>query len=87
MPITVSRRSDVEPFHAMDVLAEANRLRAAGKDVISMAVGQPFGAVPGPVREAAELALNARPYWLHRRTGHGGAARGDRKTLSRPLCH
>lgn len=57
MPITVSRRSDVEPFHAMDVLAEANRLRAAGKDVISMAVGQPFGAVPGPVREAAEQAL------------------------------
>jgi len=55
--VKLSRRSDVEPFHAMDVLAEANRLRAAGQDVISMAVGQPFGPVPGPVRRAAEQAL------------------------------
>ncbi len=57
MTISLSRRSDVEPFHAMDVLAQANRLRASGKDVISMAVGQPFGPTPGPVRIAAEQAL------------------------------
>lgn len=57
MAAPVSRRSAVEPFHAMDVLAEANRLKAAGHDVISMAVGQPSDPAPGIVREAARAAL------------------------------
>lgn len=58
MPIQFSRRSNIEPFHAMDVLAEANRLRGDGHDVISMAVGQPSGPAPTAVREAAAAALN-----------------------------
>ena len=41
----------------MDVLAEANRLRALGHDVISMAVGQPSDPAPRGVREAAARAL------------------------------
>lgn len=53
----LSNRSAVEPFHAMDVLAEANRLRAAGHPVISMAVGQPADPAPAPVLQAAERAL------------------------------
>lgn len=53
----LSNRSAVEPFHAMDVLAEANRLRAAGRPVISMAVGQPADPAPAPVLQAAERAL------------------------------
>jgi aspartate/methionine/tyrosine aminotransferase len=52
-----SRRGVVEPFHAMDVLAEANRRRAAGYPVISMAVGQPADPAPLAVRAAAERAL------------------------------
>ena len=28
--VSISRRGEVEPFHAMDILAEANRLRARG---------------------------------------------------------
>ncbi len=52
-----SKRSEVEPFHAMDVLAEANRLRMAGKSVISLAVGQPSDPVPLKVRRAANQAL------------------------------
>lgn len=54
---TPSARSGIEPFHAMDVLAEANRLKAAGHPVISMAVGQPSDPAPDPVREAAAEAL------------------------------
>ena len=50
MALSVSRRGNVEPFHAMDVLAEANRLRALGQDVISMAVGQPSDPAPRQVR-------------------------------------
>ena len=55
--IPLSRRGAIEPFHAMDVLAEANRLMAGGVPVISMAVGQPADAAPEPVREAAARAL------------------------------
>ncbi|WP_202305219.1 pyridoxal phosphate-dependent aminotransferase [Mesorhizobium sp. L-8-10] len=57
MAVSISRRGDVEPFHAMDVLAEANRLKSLGHPVISMAVGQPSDPVPEPVREAARRAL------------------------------
>ncbi|SBW13741.1 aminotransferase [Brucella sp. 10RB9215] len=54
---TLSNRSAVEPFHAMDVLAEANRRRAAGHPIISMAVGQPADSAPVVVRQAAERTL------------------------------
>ncbi|MHA6644670.1 pyridoxal phosphate-dependent aminotransferase [Mesorhizobium sp. A623] len=57
MVVSLSRRGEVEPFHAMDILAEANRLKAAGAPVISMAVGQPSDPAPARVREAARLAL------------------------------
>ncbi len=53
----ISKRSDVEPFHAMDVLAEANRRKSAGHPVISMAVGQPAHNAPANVLEAARQAL------------------------------
>jgi len=58
MALSLSRRGEVEPFHAMDVLAEANRLKSLGHDVISMAVGQPSDPAPRAVREAAARALS-----------------------------
>jgi len=57
MTLYISRRGEVEPFHAMDVLAEANRLKGLGNNVISMAVGQPSDPAPRAVREAAAKAL------------------------------
>ncbi|ENN85993.1 aminotransferase class I and II [Rhizobium freirei PRF 81] len=54
---SLSKRSDVEPFHAMDVLAEATRRRQAGHPVISMAVGQPSYPAPQAALEAARAAL------------------------------
>ena len=57
MAVSISRRGDVEPFHAMDVLAEANRLKALGHPVVSMAVGQPSDPAPARVRDAAAKAL------------------------------
>ena len=56
-PMKLSRRGAVEPFHAMDVLAEATKRRAAGRPVISMAVGQPVHPAPHTAREAARRAL------------------------------
>ncbi len=59
MGISLSRRGEVEPFHAMDILAEANRLAATGVSVVSMAVGQPSDPAPEAVRQAAAAALKA----------------------------
>lgn len=53
-----SRRSAVEPFIAMDVLAAANRREAAGERVIHMEVGQPSAPAPAAVLEAARAALD-----------------------------
>ncbi len=55
--IHTSKRSGVEPFHAMDVLALANKRREQGHPVISMAVGQPAHPAAPVVREAARRAL------------------------------
>jgi aspartate/methionine/tyrosine aminotransferase len=57
MVVSLSRRGAVEPFHAMDVLAQANRLKSLGHPVISMAVGQPSDPAPRVAREAAARAL------------------------------
>ncbi len=55
--VELSNRSAVEPFHAMDVLAEATRRRDAGHPVISMAVGQPAHPAPKAALDAARKAL------------------------------
>jgi len=57
----ISQRGTVAPFYAMDVLAEANRLSAKGKSVLSLAVGQPGAPAPETVRRAAaDAAMTAR---------------------------
>ena len=58
-PIKASRRSEIDPFRAMDVLAEANRMIAAGEPVISLAVGQPSAPVPAQAAAAARAFLDA----------------------------
>ena len=50
-------RSDVEPFHAMDILAMANAMAAEGKDVVSLCVGQPGAPAPETALAAARNAL------------------------------
>jgi aspartate/methionine/tyrosine aminotransferase len=77
--VSISRRGEVEPFHAMDILAEANRLRAGGTPVISMAVGQPSDPAPRAVLEAAASALR------HGRIGYTDALgmAGLRKAIAR----
>ncbi|MGV8939844.1 MAG: pyridoxal phosphate-dependent aminotransferase [Allorhizobium sp.] len=65
--VLLSKRSVVEPFHAMDILAEATRRRQAGHPVISMAVGQPGNPAPQAALEAARAAL------VHGRIGYTDA--------------
>jgi len=56
--LTPSGRSDIDSFLAMDVLAEANRRKAEGKPVISLAVGQPSHPAPDLALNAARDALS-----------------------------
>lgn len=54
-----SRRSEVRPFVAMDVLTAANRREARGLRVIHMEVGQPSAPTPRAVMAAARAGLEA----------------------------
>ena len=53
----ISARGAVEPFHAMELLKIANQRREAGRDVISLCLGQPSAGAPQVVLDAAQAAL------------------------------
>lgn len=55
--IPLSKRSEIDPFFAMDVLAAAIKKKSMGKPIISMAVGQPAAPCPRIVLEAASKAI------------------------------
>lgn len=57
--LKASLRSQVEPFLAMDVLAAAAELEAAGQKIVHMEVGQPGAPAPQPVLRAAAEALKS----------------------------
>lgn len=52
------REQQVGAFQVMDLVAEAQRLMAAGADVIHLEVGEPDFPTPPPVVEAAHRALD-----------------------------
>ncbi len=58
LTMMASKRSDIDPFRAMDVLAEANRMIARGDRVLSLAVGQPAAPAPQIARDAARSMLD-----------------------------
>ncbi len=55
-PIT-ARAADIAPFHVMDILARAQALQAAGRDIIHLEIGEPDFATPEPIVEAGVRAL------------------------------
>ena len=52
-----SQRSIIEPFRAMQVIAEAGKLERSGKNIVLMCVGQPGAPAPTPARKAATEAI------------------------------
>ncbi|WP_036257785.1 pyridoxal phosphate-dependent aminotransferase [Methylocapsa aurea] len=58
--VQISRRSNVAPFMALDVLANARRREAQGQDIIHLEIGEPGSPPPRAVREAAMAALDGR---------------------------
>lgn len=57
MTLKLSRRAQVPPFIALDVMREAHRLAAGGSDIIHLEVGQPSTPAPRGVIAAAQEAL------------------------------
>ena len=41
MSFLISKRSNIQPFLAIDMLTQANKLKSAGKDIVHMDVGEP----------------------------------------------
>jgi aspartate/methionine/tyrosine aminotransferase len=57
----IARRSElIAPFEVMEVLAEAQRMQAAGADVIHLEVGEPDFTTPEPIVRAATEALGSQ---------------------------
>jgi len=60
MPEQPSRRSQIEPFHVMDVWAAAALRQRTHGDVVNLAAGQPSTPAPAPVLRAARQALDSQ---------------------------
>jgi aspartate/methionine/tyrosine aminotransferase len=58
-PRTAARIADIGPFHVMDILARAQALEAAGRDIIHLEIGEPDFPTPAPIVEAGVAALRA----------------------------
>ncbi len=60
MKINVARRaSDITPFLAMEVMERAGELKAQGKDIIFLCLGEPDFPTPEPVIESAISAMKS----------------------------
>ena len=58
-PRIAARMDGIEPFHVMAILAQAQALEAAGRDIIHLEIGEPDFATPEPIIEAGIAALRA----------------------------
>ncbi len=53
------RSKDINPFHVMDILAQAKQLEQQGQDIIHMEVGEPDFDTPQPIIDAGIAALKS----------------------------
>lgn len=53
------RMEHIQPFHVMEVLAKAQALEQAGRDVIHLEIGEPDFPTPEPIVARAQAALQA----------------------------
>ncbi len=58
-PDVAARLARIEPFHAMEVLKHADRLRAQGRDIVTLGLGEPIFTAPDAVQQAAIEAMRA----------------------------
>lgn len=56
---TLSARSEIAPFLAMDVMRQAQALAATGREITHLEIGEPGTPTPLPIRQAVMRALEA----------------------------
>ncbi len=54
----ISKRADVAPFYAMEILKSANELADGGAEIMHMETGEPVSGAPSKVMAAAHAALD-----------------------------
>src|SRR5215831_3987410 len=59
MPFLADRLARVKPSPTMAMTALATELKAAGRDIVSLSVGEPDFDTPPNIKEAAKAAINA----------------------------
>ena len=52
-----ARAAQIEPFHVMEVVKQADALERAGRSVIHLSIGEPDFTATAPVQRAAALAI------------------------------
>ena len=60
MSSTTSKRSNILPFLAIDMLTKANNLKAKGKDIIHMDVGEPGFKTPAHILKYAKAIIEEK---------------------------
>jgi aspartate/methionine/tyrosine aminotransferase len=68
----VAQRSNVPPFHVMDLLAAAQRRQLSHGDLVNFVAGQPSTGAPKAVREEAKRLLDEGPLGYTVATGVPG---------------
>ncbi len=58
MSVSISRRSRISPFLVMDVMENARRLEADGRDIVHMEVGQPGTPAPRAATDRLKAAID-----------------------------
>ena len=59
-PLRPSQRSSVPAFEAMAITDKVATLRAQGRDIISLCVGEPRGGAPDAVNDRAQVTHGQR---------------------------
>ncbi|MEW6513581.1 MAG: pyridoxal phosphate-dependent aminotransferase [Pseudomonadota bacterium] len=54
---TAARMAEIEPFHVMELMAQAQALEVQGRNIVHMEVGEPDFTTPQPIIEAAQRFL------------------------------
>ncbi len=55
--LLAKRLEQIQPFYVMDILAQAQKLQAQGRDIIHLEVGEPDFPTPQPIKNAARESI------------------------------
>jgi aspartate/methionine/tyrosine aminotransferase len=59
LPALAQRVEGIEPFHVMELVKRAEALRAMGRSIIHLSIGEPDFTAPAPVLHALQAAADA----------------------------